>query len=94
MINSQVYSQPFSATHSPQKFSVGLGQNSVGQAHQSADQLLLPKKVASILCVSRHTLSIWRSTGRYPLPYCKIGSRVLYRQSDVFAFIESRMEGK
>jgi hypothetical protein len=67
---------------------------SASESYQSADLLLLPKKVASILCVSSHTLSIWRSTRRYPLPYCKIGSRVLYRQSDVFAFIESRMEGK
>jgi hypothetical protein len=52
--------------------------------------LLRPKEVAAILHVTTSTLSIWRCTKRYPLPYTKIGKSVLYKATDVHAFIESR----
>jgi len=37
-----------------------------------------------------HTLEVWRSTGRYDIPYVKVGSRVFYRKSDLDAFLERR----
>ena len=40
------------------------------------------KAAADILDVSPGTLSVWRSTGRYNLPFVKIGRKVRYRKSD------------
>lgn len=42
------------------------------------------------LDVSPGTLAVWRSTGRYNLPYVKMGRKVRYRVGDLRAFIESR----
>ena len=67
---------------------------STAQPHQFTDPLLLPEAVASILCTTIQTLAVWRCTGRYDLHFLKIGSKVLYRQSDVQAFIESCVVGK
>jgi predicted site-specific integrase-resolvase len=43
---------------------------------------------AAFLGVAPITLSTWRSTGRYGLPYIKTGRSVRYRQSDLEAFQE------
>ena len=48
-------------------------------------QLINPLKVSEIIGVSIGTLAVWRSTGRYALPFIKIGSKVMYRLSDVNA---------
>jgi len=48
------------------------------------------QEAANILGVAPETLSIWRCTKRYPLPYIKIGSKVFYKGADIQAFIESR----
>lgn len=48
------------------------------------------KAASTYLGVSAGTLSVWRSTGRYPLPFVKIGRRVRYRIGDLLAFVESR----
>lgn len=45
---------------------------------------------AESLGVSRGTLAVWRSTGRYNLPYLKIGRLVKYKVGDLLAFRESR----
>ncbi len=52
--------------------------------------LLTPQEAALYLGISINTLSVWRSTGRYGLPFIKIGGRVKYRESDLAAFIEKR----
>jgi hypothetical protein len=52
---------------------------------------LTPRQTAEILGVTPGTLSVWRATKRYPLPYVKIGYKVFYRGEDVKAFIESRI---
>lgn len=52
--------------------------------------MLLPRQAAARIGVTAGTLSIWRCTGRYDLPYVKAGSRVRYRASDVEAFIQRR----
>lgn len=48
------------------------------------------KAAADILGVSGGTLSVWRSTGRYALPYVKVGRRVRYRLSDLEKWLEQR----
>lgn len=52
--------------------------------------LLFPDEAAAILGVTTGTLAVWRSTGRYPLPYIKSGGKVMYRPEDLEAFIKLR----
>ena len=52
--------------------------------------LLLPESAAEILGIKEETLAVWRSTGRYNLPFVKVGRWVRYREEDVLAFIEAR----
>lgn len=54
------------------------------------NKLLTPEHAAEILGISEGTLNVWRSTGRYDLPFVKVGSKVLYRPEDIQAFIERR----
>ena len=51
--------------------------------------LLTPKKAAEVLGVAIGTLAVWRCTARYPLPFVKIGRRVMYREQDINNFIEN-----
>jgi len=53
-------------------------------------ELLDEKQAAEYLTVSPGTLSVWRSTGRYSLPFVKVGRRVRYRLSDLDAWLEAR----
>jgi hypothetical protein len=53
-------------------------------------ELLDEKQAAEHLTVSPGTLSVWRSTGRYNLPFVKIGRMVRYRVSDLDAWIAGR----
>jgi predicted DNA-binding transcriptional regulator AlpA len=54
-------------------------------------ELLDDKQAAEVLKTKPSTLSIWRTTGRYNLPYVKIGRLVRYRAGDLQEFIESRV---
>jgi len=55
-----------------------------------ADPLFTEDQTAEALDVQPTTLQVWRSTGRYDLPYVKIGRNVRYRKSAIEAFIEAR----
>jgi len=55
--------------------------------------LLTPPQVAQILGVSTKTLSVWRCTGRYDLPFVKSGRLVRYRSEDIQGFIDRRLVG-
>lgn len=55
-------------------------------------QLLTPQHVAARLGVSTTTLSTWRCTKRYPLPYVKVGRLVRYRLVDVEDFELTRLQ--
>tara|TARA_R110000868_G_scaffold6539_1_gene36875 strand:+ start:2640 stop:2900 length:261 start_codon:yes stop_codon:yes gene_type:complete len=48
------------------------------------------KQAAAALGVKTSTLSVWRSTGRYNLPYRKVGRLVRYRLTDLAEFLERR----
>jgi len=52
--------------------------------------LLDEKQAAAYLDLSPGTLSVWRSVGRYNLPFLKIGRKVRYRLSDLDRWIASR----
>ena len=53
-------------------------------------ELVNEREAARILDTKPSTLSVWRSTGRYGLPFIKIGRKVRYRRADLTAWIESR----
>ena len=53
--------------------------------------LLDDHAAAAMLDVSPGTLSVWRSTGRYALPFLKIGRKVRYRRADLLAWLEKRV---
>lgn len=48
------------------------------------------KQAAQILGVKVSTLSVWRSTGRYNLPFLKVGRLVRYRVSGLAEFLARR----
>lgn len=52
-----------------------------------------PEVAGKFLSTAPRTLSIWRSTGRYNLPYYKAGRTVRYRVTDLVKFKASRMRG-
>ncbi len=48
------------------------------------------KWAAAALGVQANTLAVWRSSGRYGLPFIKAGRSVKYRVSDLAEFIAKR----
>jgi excisionase family DNA binding protein len=54
------------------------------------NQLVDNKTAAEILQISHRTLMIWRSSGRYGIPYIKIGTKVRYKRGDLQAWLDSR----
>lgn len=48
------------------------------------------KQAAEALGVKATTLAVWRSTGRYNLPFLKVGRLVKYRVSDLAEFLARR----
>jgi len=59
---------------------------------RTPNKLISPKEASRILCVTPGTLSVWRSTGRYSLPYIRCGRLIRYKLSDVLSFIENRTQ--
>jgi hypothetical protein len=52
--------------------------------------LLTEKEAAVYLHLTNpRTLTVWRSTGRYGIPYVKLGRIVMYRKQDLADFLES-----
>ena len=47
-------------------------------------------EAAAMLDLAPGTLSVWRSTGRYNIPFIKIGRKVRYSRTALNAWIESR----
>jgi predicted site-specific integrase-resolvase len=44
-----------------------------------------------MLGVSVGTLSVWRTTGRYDVPFIKVGRHVRYKLKDIQAFLAGRV---
>ncbi|MGC2120532.1 MAG: helix-turn-helix domain-containing protein, partial [Candidatus Acidiferrales bacterium] len=58
-----------------------------------ASVLISPDECAKILGTTEGVLAVWRSTGRYPLPYVRVGRKIRYKLSAVEDFIEQRTVG-
>ena len=57
------------------------------------DELVTPAALAKELGVTEGTLAVWRCTGRYEIPYVKVGSRVRYPRSGIEAWKRKRTYG-
>jgi excisionase family DNA binding protein len=57
---------------------------------QLTSDLLDENEAAKLLSLAAGTLSVWRSTGRYNVPFVKVGRLVRYKRTDLEAWIESR----
>jgi predicted site-specific integrase-resolvase len=57
---------------------------------QQVRDLLNEKAAAAFLDVEPGTLSVWRSTGRYGIPFVKVGHLVRYRRTDLEDWLQSR----
>ena len=53
-------------------------------------KLVGEKEAAEILGVTPGTLQVWRSTGRYAIPFIKVGRLVKYRPDVLEIWLESR----
>ena len=60
------------------------------RGNEGLHQLLSPGEVANYLGVAVGTLAVWRCSGRYDLPYIKVGAAIRYDSEDVAAFAQSR----
>jgi excisionase family DNA binding protein len=58
---------------------------------QASRDLLNEQEAAQELNIAPGTLSVWRSTGRYNLPFIKVGRSVKYRRSDLMAWLDARV---
>jgi len=52
--------------------------------------LLTENEAAAYLDVTTGTLAVWRSTGRYKIPFIKVGRNVRYKQDDLDAWLNQR----
>jgi excisionase family DNA binding protein len=55
--------------------------------------LLTREQAAEYLGIAPQTLAVWAVTGRYDLPFIKIGRCARYRKSDLDKFIDRRTVG-
>ncbi len=56
----------------------------------ASKELLDERQAAEKLDVVPGTLSVWRSTGRYDLPFIKVGRKVRYRATDLDLWLAKR----
>jgi len=63
---------------------------SINEILQRTRELLDERQAAEVLQVAPGTLSVWRSRGRYNIPFIKVGHLVRYRRADLETWLESR----
>lgn len=56
------------------------------------NELLSDAQATEHLGLASGTLSVWRSKGRYNIPFIKVGANVRYRRSDLDTWLESRTQ--
>ena len=63
---------------------------SIATVIESGKALLTEHEAAIYLDVTPGTLSVWRSTGRYNVPFIKVGRNVRYKRNDLEAWLNQR----
>lgn len=54
-------------------------------------ELLSTPEAADYIGARPHSLEIWRASGRYRIPFVKVGRLVKYRRADLDRWLESRV---
>jgi excisionase family DNA binding protein len=54
------------------------------------DELLDDNDAARLLGVKVQTLAVWRMTGRYALPFVRVGRAIRYRRQDIDTWLATR----
>ena len=75
-------------TQKPHESTKKLSDNSISQ--EKTNKLLTEKEAAEFLGLTQSALQGWRSTGRYSLPFIKLGFLVRYRESDLRHWLDTR----
>lgn len=57
----------------------------------AVDYLLTTSEAARLLGLPPQTLVNWRCTGRYPLPFIRVGRLIRYRVTDLNSWIENNV---
>jgi predicted site-specific integrase-resolvase len=58
----------------------------------SPAELLTPDQAAERMGLKPQTLAVWRTTGRYGLPYIRAGRLIRYAAADIDAFLAGRRQ--
>lgn len=61
-----------------------------GILRPNKSDLVDEREAAEILGVVAGTLSVWRSTGRYALPFVKVGRKVKYSRTALESWLADR----
>lgn len=56
-------------------------------------ELFTRPEAAAYLRVKPETLAAWAHHRRYPLPFVKLGRRVVYKKTDLDQFIDRQRQG-
>lgn len=57
-------------------------------------EMLNTEQAADYLGLESHTLEVWRCTGRYGLPFFKVGGCVRYRKADLEEWLAAQRRGE
>ena len=60
------------------------------KATRTESEMLTTEQAAEYLGLKPQTLATWRSTGRYSIPFVKVGRNTRYRKADLEEFLEQR----
>lgn len=60
------------------------------EAARTVSEMLTPEQAAEYLGLKPQTLAVWRSTGRYSIPFVKVGRNTRYHKADLDKFLEQR----
>ena len=55
---------------------------------------LTTSELAELLHIKRNTIERWRTSKICPIPWTRIGGRVLYERSDVLGYLERQKRDK
>lgn len=58
----------------------------------NGEQLLDPIGCAEFIGVTTKTLAAWRCSGRYNLPFVRVGRVIRYRMKDILRWLDERTE--
>ena len=56
------------------------------------DKLLSNEEAAAYLGIKTNTLTIWRTTKRFEIPYIQIGRKIRYKKSDLDKFLNKNIK--